>query len=215
MVLPELRYPSSALERAAGWSVGSVMRAAWLICLFHDVGKLDKHWQAWARAYQQQIGRPVKANFAAAHTDSDSTNPIHKQAQETVKHRYRKPHHACEGALATSLILRRALPEDSLLRATLTAMARHHTPFARECEAYELEPYAQEHIQATLKFVPNDVRQYLDLTKLRLQAKDPPDAFSNLLVRPDDEWGWLAYSLLARALRRADQEGTARGGKEK
>jgi len=30
-------------------------------------------------------------------------------------------------------------------------------------------------------------------------------------ISPDNLWGWLVYLLLARALRRADQEGTARG----
>lgn len=211
LALPELRYAALALERAAGWQPGSMLRAAWLVCLFHDVGKLDKRWQAWARAYQQQIGRPVKSDFAAAHTDSDRNNPAHKEADKAVQRRHPKPHHAGESALATSSILKRALPDESLFRAALTAITRHHAPFAKECELYALESQASNHIQATLQFVPEEVRSHLDLTQLRPQVKTPPDAFSNLLVRPDDEWGWLAYSLLARALRRADQEGTSRG----
>jgi CRISPR-associated endonuclease/helicase Cas3 len=214
LALPELRYAAPALERAAGWQPGSMMRAAWLVCLFHDVGKLDKRWQAWARAYQQQIGRPIQSDFAAAHTDSDRNNPAHKEADKAVQFRHPKPHHAGESALATSPILRRALPDEFLFRAALTAITRHHTPFAKECELYGLEPQAHSHIQATLQFVPEEVRAYLDLTHLRTQVKTPPDAFSNLLVRPDDECGWLAYSLLARALRRADQEGTSRGTKD-
>ena len=212
LALPELRYAASALERAAGWQPGSILRAAWLACLFHDVGKLDARWQAWAHAYQQQIGHAVNADFAAAHTDSDRNNPAHKAADKAVQRRHRKPHHAGEGALATSAVLKAALPDASLFCATLTAITRHHTPFATECEIYALESQARHHLQATLQFVPEEVRTQVDLTKLKLQVKTP-DAFSNLLVRPDDEWGWLAYSLLARALRRADQEGTARGGK--
>lgn len=215
LALPEMYYAAPALERAASWQPGSMMRAAWLVCLFHDVGKLDKRWQAWARAYQQQIGRPVKSDFAAAHTDSDRNNPAHKEADKAVQRRHPKPHHAGESALATSFILKGAVPDESLLRAALTAITRHHTPFAKESELYALESQAQSHIQATLQFVPEEVRTHLDLIQLRTQVKTPPDAFSNLLVRPDDEWGWLAYSLLARALRRADQEGTARGGKER
>jgi CRISPR-associated endonuclease/helicase Cas3 len=214
LVLPELRYAAPALERAAGWQPGSMLRAAWLVCLFHDVGKLDKRWQAWARAYQLQISRPVQSDFAAAHTDSDRSNPAHKEADKAVQHRHPKPHHAGESALATSSILRRALPDESLFRAALTAITRHHTPFAKECELYALEPHAPSHIQATLQFVPEEVRASLDLTQLRQQVMKPPDAFSNLIVRPDDEWGWLAYSLLTRALRRADQEGTSRGTKD-
>jgi CRISPR-associated endonuclease/helicase Cas3 len=32
--------------------------------------------------------------------------------------------------------------------------------------------------------------------------------FADLLITPTDRCGWIAYSLLARALRRSDQRGT-------
>ncbi len=35
--------------------------------------------------------------------------------------------------------------------------------------------------------------------------------FADLLTKPTDRYGWIAYSLLARALRRADQRGTEMG----
>jgi len=35
--------------------------------------------------------------------------------------------------------------------------------------------------------------------------------FADLLTKPTDRYGWIAYSLLVRALRRADQHGTEVG----
>ena len=49
------------------------------------------------------------------------------------------------------------------------------------------------------------------MTALKSAIKNDQEV---MLVRPDETWGWLAYTLLARGLRRADQEGTAMGSKE-
>jgi len=215
LTLNEVRFPAQALERAAGWPAGSVLKAAWLACLLHDVGKLSKGWQGWVRAYQKQIGNPVLAGFAAAHTDSDRNNPKHKEAERAIFGKHKKPHHAGEGALATAGILLKALDGNKLLvKATLTAVTRHHTPFAKECETYLLEPNAKDHIQATLGFVPADVQSVIDLSLLKGEVKSTPNSFSGLLIEPNDTYGWMAYTLLARTLRRADQEGTARGSRE-
>jgi len=220
LALPELRYPAQALERAAratglDWPEGSVMRAAWLACLLHDVGKLNKDWQGWARAYQKQIGKPVGAEFAAAHTDNEWNNPIHREAEKAVHGKHRKPHHAGEGALATSRILAQAIGQnDALVRAALTAITRHHTPFARECERYTLESQAKDHIQATIGLIPTDAGQWVDGSLLKPEAKSPPNSFSGLMSEPSDTYSWLAYTLLVRALRRADQKGTEQGSKE-
>ena len=210
LALPELRFAAPALEQVAGWPAGSVTRAAWLICLFHDVGKLSQGWQAWARAYQKEIGAPVKATFAAAHTDSDPNDPQHKAAGRTV--RPHKPNHAGESALAVGPILVQALEgNEPLVRAALTAIVRHHTPFAGSAAPYALEMQAGPHIQTTLKFLPQEVQSRTNLSRLKIKAtQEQPVA----IVGPEDRYGWLAYTLLARALRRADQEGTARGSKE-
>jgi CRISPR-associated endonuclease/helicase Cas3 len=212
LVLPEIQFSARALEQAANWQAGSVLRAAWLVCLFHDVGKLDKRWQNWARAYQNKIDRPMQPGFAAAHTDSDPRNEVHEKAEKAIHGKYPKPPHASQSARAVGLILARALDRNEMLvRAAITAISRHHAPFAEECKSYVLESQAGDHVQASLKFVPEEVRQGIDLKSLK-------DAISNdenvLRVRPDETWGWLAYTLLARGLRRADQEGTAMGSKE-
>jgi hypothetical protein len=96
----------------------------------------------------------------------------------------------------------------------LTAITRHHTPFASECKTYVLEEQAENHIYATLDFVPEEIRQSINLELLRSESKTIQNSFSNLLIIPDDTFGWMAYALLARALRHSDQEGTARGTRQ-
>ena len=209
LALPELRYAAPALEQAAGWSPGSVTRAAWLACLFHDTGKLSIRWQTWARAYQKQLGAPVKPTFAAAHTDYESGNPRHKAAAQAIRGRYPRPNHAAESALAAGPVLVTALERNEpLVRATLTAIARHHTPFVDESQKYELEPQAGQHLDEAAQFLPAEIRRDLNLAQVKTKGSG-----AVAVIGPDNLWGWLAYLLLARALRRADQEGTARGTK--
>lgn len=212
---PELLYPARALERQAGWPEGSVLRTARLICLLHDVGKLDWRWQGWARAYQAAIGEPVEADIALGHTHSEWGNQTHYTAEKAVSAKNPKPHHAGEGAYACAKILAEALGREchSLWQASLTAIVRHHTPFACDCQAYRLEAQAKSHILHTLRFVPENIRNQVNLNNLVSEQTIPPLTFSGWLSVPSDDWGWLAYTLLARALRRADQEGTARGSK--
>lgn len=216
LVLPEIQFSARALEQAAReagltWIEGSVLRAAWLVCLFHDVGKLDKRWQLWAQAYQKQIGKPMKPGSAAAHTDSDPKNEAHKKAEKAVHSKYPKPPHASQSARAVAMILKQALGDELLVRAAITAISRHHGPFTTECKSYSLESQADAHIRATLDYVPEEVKQSVDVASLKSEIKANQEV---LLVRPDETWGWLAYTLLVRGLRRADQEGTAIGSKE-
>ena len=211
--LKELTYSAKALEKAAGWSDGSVLRAVWLACLFHDVGKLSTGWQGWARAYQKQIGMPVPNTFAAGHTENECGNQAHKDAEKAIHKKHPKPNHAGESALSTAKVIAGGFSktEEGLAKAILAAITRHHTPFASECKTYVLEEQAKNHIQATLIFVPEGTRQRVNVELLRSESKTIQNSFSNLLVAPDDTFGWMAYALIARALRRSDQEGTARG----
>jgi CRISPR-associated endonuclease/helicase Cas3 len=215
LALPELAFPARTLEQAAGWPSESVLNAAWLVCLLHDVGKLNVGWQGWARAYQKRIGQPLPTGFAVGHTETDSNNPAHREAEHTVTVKNQKPHHAAESALAVSRMVNMALGSiEPLVRATLTAITRHHTPFARDCEKYTLQSRSQDHINDTFHTLPIKLRSKVDVSALRTEVKTVPNSFASLLIEPDDTFGWMAYTLLARALRRADQEGTARGSRQ-
>ncbi|MEJ5308658.1 MAG: CRISPR-associated helicase Cas3' [Anaerolineae bacterium] len=211
VALPELRYAAPALEHAADWPAGSLTQAAWLVCLFHDVGKLSVGWQTWARAYQKHIGAPVAATFAAAHTDFEPGDVKHKTALKVVGHSHPKPNHAAESALAVGPVLVEALAgNESLVRAALTAIARHHTPCVDEGQKYELEAQAGRHLAEAVRYLPVELQSGLNLGRVQMKGRGGPV----LVASPDDLWAWLAYLLLARALRRADQTGTERGTRE-
>lgn len=213
LALPELRYAAPALERAACWSAGSVIRAAWLACLLHDVGKLSIGWQQWAHAYQQAINQPVAANTALAHTAFDRQNPDHGQAQQQVSAKMPRPRHAAEGALACAKIIAKALDEQpSLTKATITAIARHHAPFVNDCQSFRLVPSAAQILADTLQYLPSEIRHHINVSLLWTQSdQNQIQQFSDLITTPKDQFGWMAYILLARALRRADQRGTELG----
>ncbi|MCX7858584.1 MAG: CRISPR-associated helicase Cas3' [Chloroflexus sp.] len=213
LALPELGYAAPALEQAANWPAGSVLRAAWLACLFHDAGKLSVVWQQWAHAYQQEIGHPVAQETALAHTTFDRQNTLHVQAQQRVSAKIPRPRHAAEGALACAPIIAKALDkQQSLVQATITAIARHHAPFVNECQSFQLVQNAGRILECTLQYLPSEICQRINVDLLWNQSDSSEvKQFASLMTTPNDRFGWLAYTLLARALRRADQYGTELG----
>lgn len=213
-VLPRCAHAFHLLEKAAGWEPGSLKRAAWLTALLHDVGKLSTGWQIWAHTYQQHVGNPVHKSEAVAHTDRQWGNELHRQSASKVHGKNPRPPHAVEGAVAVAGILAKGLPCKDLARAAVSAIARHHTPFAKDCQPYELYPYARDHIEQSVSLLPEEIRACVDLRALRHNPPTSTNLLSGLLVMPDELYAWLAYLMLARALRIADQQGTAVGMQE-
>jgi len=205
---PELAPAAARLERAFGWPAGVVERAAHLVVLFHDVGKLNQSWQEWVVRYQEAIGQPAPAGFYA-HTDFDPTNPLHRKKQRALG---RKPSHAVEGAVAVAPLLAAAAGEcEPVLSAAFTAIARHHGAFTRKYRRYALAPGAGEAVVGTLAWLPSQFATGLDAGEL-LVSEDPARMpIEDLFVDPQRDGEFLAYVLLARALRRADQAGTGAG----
>jgi CRISPR-associated endonuclease/helicase Cas3 len=203
---PETARAVNCLERTFGWPAGALERAAHLVVLLHDVGKLNQTWQQWVVRYQQAIGEPAPAGFYA-HTESDPSNPLHQARQKTCG---RKPPHATEGAVAVAPLLLAAVEEcEPVFTAAFTAITRHHGAFTREYQRYQLVPGAEEAVAETLAWVPSTWASRLHAGEL-LTSEDPArTSISELLVDPQDDGQFLAYVLLARALRRSDQMGTA------
>lgn len=210
-VLPGLRYPAKALEKAAGFPAGSLEKGIWLTCLLHDAGKLSRGWQDWAHAYQKAAGHPVEVTFGIAHTDKEWGNPIHEKAAKSARGKYPKPNHAAEGALAVHKILHRTLQHKELTLAAITAISRHHAPFAGECREFTLDRCAGEHIRNTVQLLPDPLKETVDLDCLVVETQGNVNTFSGLLANPRDSYTWFAYLLFARALRISDQHGTETG----
>ncbi len=207
-VWPELALAATRLERAWGWPAGLVEQAAHLVVLLHDVGKLNRPWQDWVVRYQKAVGCPALAGFYA-HTDSDPANPLHREKQKSLR---RKPPHAVEGAVAVAPLLSAAFKMcKPVFNAAFTAIARHHGAFTKQGQRYTLSHGAAAAVAETLLWLPTHMAAGLDAGSLWTN-EDPTEAsVRDFLVNPRRDGEFLAYVLLARALRRADQAGTAKG----
>jgi len=198
-----MAYVAARMEQRLGLPHGSVLRSTRLAIGLHDVGKLQKRWQQWARAYQEAIGEPLDdPAFMVAHTHSET--PEHREIAKRV--RPKRPRHAGEGAVAVAKLVHRAVGGNEILRrAVLTAIARHHTPHLnRFNEKYRLDEHARAAIAEALEEVSFAEGGAL-AEEVFLSA--PATKLENLLLQLPDEnpfpW-WLLYFLIVRAVRLAD-----------
>lgn len=206
---PELDFAARRLELRFGWPARSVRRAAELAVLLHDVGKLSVRWQGWVRRYQDEIGVPIQAGQAYAHTEVQ--DEAHREAERRAG---KRPWHAVEGAIATAPILFGVFAEQQpLAKAAFSAIARHHAPQSDNNHPFRLIRNAPAYIQATLHKGYN-----LDgwLAHLAGLNEEIPSDFGarDTIAQPEEDdnlASFLAYLLIVRALRRADQLGTERG----
>lgn len=206
---PELDYAAHRLEERYDWPRGSIRRAAELAVLLHDVGKLSVRWQGWVKRYQDAIGMKVTPGQAYAHTEVQ--NDAHRAAERKAG---KRPWHAVEGAIATAPILFGIFAEQlPLAKAAFSAIARHHAPKSDDNQPFRLVRNTPAHIQAILR-QEDEVGDWIEnLTGL---SEEIPSGFgaSEAIAQPeedDDLASFLAYLLIVRALRRADQRGTERG----
>ena len=197
-------WPAARLARILEVPEEQVWQALYLTLALHDVGKLQKEWQAWAWEYQRRIGQPLPADHClVAHTYSDRSE-AHKQAARRA--RPKKPNHAGEGAHASGPLTCEALEDEFLAQAVVTAIARHHSPWVEHAQAYRLHSRAGATLGRALQVVdlPAAWAEHLR------PASDAPDLAAWLLEWPEpretDElwWGWWLYFLLVRNLRLLD-----------
>ncbi len=204
-VWPEVAGAAARLERDPNlvWTPGSIYQAAALAVILHDTGKLSVNWQRWAKAYQHEKNNDISPGMAAAHTDYDSMNEEDRALQKRIKPG--RPNHAAESAYAACQVLASCLNLD-LAIAAFSAILRHHTPFADSCDDYQLAKDAANHVALTLS---NLAKPDQGLTEML--GFSGPDSLIEPLDPESDPNAYLAYQLIVRALRRADQLGTQRG----
>jgi len=175
-------------------------RAVRLALALHDVGKLQVKWQRWAANYQKQVTGTVPP-FLVAHTLSETEE--HRQIARQV--RPRRPKHAGEGAFASTRILWEALDGRThcdLYRATVMAIARHHSPALREAAPYQLYPQAQAAVAEALAAVGDD--SWREWAQWLMTEQEAPNLERRLLC-PTPPWdGWLLYFVIVRILRLCD-----------
>jgi len=210
VVWAELAAVAARLEALFGWQQGSLFKAAQLVILLHDVGKLNTHWQEYVQDWQAHIGAPADAAQIYAHTDYTSAHAAQKKTFAR-----RAPPHAAEGALLSAKILAAQLGESPLFYAAFSAIARHHHARAKTARVnnFKLHTRAAQITQQLFdQLAPELTNGSLALMgeeELRQCA-----VIETTLVNPmnsEHHEAYFAYMLLARALRRADQRGTRLG----
>jgi len=196
----ELAYAARRMEKVYDWPSGTLNSLARLVITLHDVGKLDRAWQAWAHRWQEEVGKlrgkdmSIPDDYMAAHTDYDGQDEEEKALSRKL--RRLRPNHAAESAQAVEDLVWELTRREELLRATMTVIARHHSAGARgNYGSFRAHPAAA----ATLKeMVP-------DLNGEHVAWSFSEGSMARKLVRPHRHKEVLPYLLLARALRLADQ----------
>jgi CRISPR-associated endonuclease/helicase Cas3 len=225
----EIVYVIGRLEQLLGLESGTIDQAIQLAIATHDLGKLDRKWQHWARAWQHlvsaktgwanQYHEPGETYFFAK-TDYDYRSKEQRDWQKELAEK--RPHHACESVmigkklLATSLgITSPRSPNIPVLRAVCAAIARHHTPQAREYGETRLDARAIQAFKEAVALVQRDDAWNYESELLTLAfgkgQLEAANANRSVLTRPDmfssqEELyeTWL-YFVIVRALRLADQ----------
>jgi CRISPR-associated endonuclease/helicase Cas3 len=198
----EMVWLARRLEQQFGWEKGSLRQAAELAVLLHDVGKLSVVWQGWVRDYQAKIGEPVEPGQAYAHTELQTER--HREIEQAIR---KRPWHAVEGAITILPTLGEVFGnEHPLTHAVFSAVARHHAPYSDTNKSFRLIRDALKHIESVEPF-------QISVQVMGLDSDIPSDAGAiDLIADPERHTpAFLAYELLVRVLRRADQLGTAVG----
>jgi CRISPR-associated endonuclease/helicase Cas3 len=201
----EMTYAATRLEKQMGLTTGALERAVRLAIALHDVGKMDRGWQGWAHEWQKRIGAPVAEDYMLAHTDYNPDDPRHQAVEDEMPGS--RPPHAAESAVAVFRILHQLLgapgqddPRFKLMKAIFNAIARHHSPTAGTYKSFALHQAAGETVAQVLRSIDPDGQAYKALV-----TNKHPQPITGFLVQPDARDELLAYFLIVRALRLADQ----------
>ena len=204
----DLSYAASQLEGKLSVPAGAINEAIQLCIALHDVGKLTIGWQEWAHKWQQEIGCPLDKNYMAAHTDYDRDNPAIREIEGRFS--VKRPGHAVESVWAIAPLFVKVFGREQkdLAEACFSAIARHHSPRAKNCSPYILHPYASSEIQEVLQGIGGLGHMAQMHSESLCKEATPIKPFS-AFVQPDCTLALLTYFLIVRALRLADQEATS------
>jgi CRISPR-associated endonuclease/helicase Cas3 len=221
----EFGWIAQRLEHALDLPTGQLDLALRLAIACHDIGKLSMGWQHWAHAWQKLLVRKRGDGYRVqegrawlAKTDRLDPREWHIEQEWQRELGIKRPYHSGEGAIASLAFLGNRIADVltdaqkregglALWRATISAIARHHSPTAKSHLAVAWDPNALTAINEALTAcgLPSDTGKQIDLRQ-RGQADIPKD----YLLKPDSNTEinicatWLGFALV-RALRLCDQ----------
>ncbi len=209
------------LEQHHGLDANTLDRAIRLMLAVHDLGKLDRAWQAWAHNWQRLVcelrgtNKYIGDEYMAAHTDFDSSSEVERR--ESGKIRPKRPHHAAESARAGREMLKAIAGNcGPLYHALMTAIICHHSAALDRTGHGPFQPAGTGGKPAKLAFnvALRTVGLIDDPALLSLKPEQRIDwkngfaaaeSLSDHLIRVDKRAQVLFYLLLVRVLRLADQ----------
>jgi hypothetical protein len=205
----EMTFAAARLEDWGNIPSGTIDRMIRALFACHDLGKLNRDWQAWAHQWQKMVGiylgdadRSVAENCMLAHTDSDGSDE-QKQSQRKLG---RKPNHAAESAIAAARILEQTCGEcPEMWQAGITAIARHHHAMTNSYKGYTLHTAAPRAVREAFEKVGLG-RKLAEVVEWRDSGGS---SLENDFMIDYGLQGLLYYMLLVRVLRLADQRSQA------
>jgi CRISPR-associated endonuclease/helicase Cas3 len=220
----ELAWIARRVEQALELPDSSLDEAIRLAIACHDIGKLGREWQRWAREWQKLLVQThgVVYTIQSGREFLAKTDRLPHKEEKVLRKQLQKPKpptHACAGVIASLPLIGQRLqacfgdpdrlsPEqqkagEALLHATLGAIAHHHTPLAKEYDLISWDPAAAAVVQKALKACRLDDRT----DGLALQPLSSGEIGDHLLPAPerDDRLATLLAFILVRALRLCDQ----------
>jgi CRISPR-associated endonuclease/helicase Cas3 len=214
----ELAWVTAKLGRELSLAPDTIDEAVRLAIACHDIGKLGKAWQQWARDWQALLVTEIGNEYAIRPeydflAKTDGLYPPKREWAFKKAHKVKAlPHHACAGVIASAMLIAQRLAGAdqqgglALTRAALSAIARHHAPTAATYQAITWDEAAKLVIQQALEAC----RLPTDLAGLDLSARQEGIVANELLIKPGYDSKaelfatWLGF-VLARALRLCDQ----------
>lgn len=202
-------------EQRYGLEHGLLERAIRLMFAVHDLGKLDKQWQAWAHEWQRIVSQireesqPIPRTYMAAHTDFDSRDEQQREAHKHVG--IRRPPHAAESARAARQLLRAiAGPRDDVYVALMTAIVCHHSAGLDRTghgSFTSAHPAAHQAFNDAMRAVGLLDDPTLRAAKPRVEWNGfrAAESLSDAMIRVDRPAQVVLYLLLVRVLRLCDQ----------
>jgi hypothetical protein len=206
---PDFMYTMQQLCKRFGKDYVVAERLMRLIIALHDLGKLNKPWQAWAHAWQSQHPLPTVLNDQPlAHTDFDYRQD--KEMLTQFKHPPRGPHAVESAEVAFQAIYQFAQQDKSLTIAATLAIMHHHTTTADHCGSFQAVSHAEPTVRATLSacgFTGDEQEQIYKALKMdfsRGQSATPELVKRSKPSRGGSEITWFYY-VFVRVLRLCDQ----------
>ena len=213
----EAVYPLRRLCERYDFNEDLGERLLHLTLALHDVGKLNRPWQAWAGAWQGEIEKRgffatrTAADIPLAHTDNDRSEPIRAIEKEFNKRHSPRGTHAVESAEACLPIIAAVTQKNKLWAAVVvSAIMHHHTPTADSCGAFQMIDNADAALRDvfTRYGFTEEADQWISLIRRSFRESSgtiKKFAFEDVMPFPSSWKATLMYFLFVRILRLADQ----------